>query len=373
MPLAVRLRSLQFLLVFALAFGLAGCGGGSTSSTTSTQPATLGETVDAVAKTAMLQQHIPGMTVALGKSGQLLYVGAYGVSDTGTSQATQPGTIFEIGSITKQFTAALIMQLQERGKLNVDDSIDLYLSEYAFPPVITLRMLLTHTSGLPNYTTFPQINGWSLGGVSESTVLTAISQTPLDFPPGTQWSYSNSNYFLLGAIIEKVTGQTYEANLQQHIFQPLGLTNTYYSLPPVAQSATGYMSDGSVATLANRSASFAAGALSSNVFDLIAWDNALIHGKVVSPASFTAMTTSSGFTMPGGGTYGFGLAMRTFNNRPVIWHNGAIWGFTAETEVFLDSGFSVVVLTNSFGANPDIVVNQVINSVCNSEQLSSNC
>ena len=332
--------------------------------------------MDTVANQEM-QLGIPGMTVALAKEGTILYVQKYGLANLNTNQATDTDTIFEIGSITKQFTAALIMKLQEQGKLHVDDSVDAYLGEYNFPSAITLRMLLTHTSGLANYTSFPAYPNWAANGVSEPTLLTAVSQASLLFQPGTQWSYSNSNYFLLGAIIEKVTGESYEANLEQSIFQPLKLTNTYFSLPPPTQSATGYTLGPTgrqiPALIVNRSAPFAAGALSSNAYDLVAWDNALINGKVVSPASFAAMITPNGLPMVGGGSYGFGLGLRPFNNRPTIWHNGLINGFTAETDVILDSGFAVVVLINSDSADADGVTTKIMSIVCNSAQLSANC
>src|ERR1700746_1904209 len=112
------------------------------------------------------------------------------------------------------------------------------------------------------------------------------------------------------------------------------------------------------------------GALSSNIYDLLAWDNALIHGKVVSSASFSAMTTPNGFQIPGGGSYGFGLALSTFGGWPMIWHNGQIGGFAAETAIFLDTGFSVVVLTNDQDADPDTVVLKLMSAVCNSSQPS---
>jgi CubicO group peptidase (beta-lactamase class C family) len=363
------------LVSVAMALALVGCGGSSVPSPPQ-QQGSLAATVDSVAQAAMQQQGMPGMTVALAKKGTMLYVQGYGVSDLNTRQPTPPNAIFEIGSMTKQFTAALIMKLQERGQLHVDDSIATYLPEYNFPSAITLRMMLTHTSGLANFTDFPQLGDWVRNGVSEATVLTAVSQAPLQFLPGTQYSYSNSNFFALGTIIEKLTGQSYMADLDQYIFRPLGLKNTYYSLPPAGQSATGYASNGSglvPAILWDRSAAFAAGALSSNVYDLVAWDNALISGKVVSPASFKAMTTSNGFQIAAGGSYGFGLALWTFHNRPIIWHDGQIGGFTTETAVFLDSGFAVVVLTNDQDANPDAVILNIMNAVCNSSQLAGNC
>ncbi len=236
-------RACLLLISIAITLASAACG---TSSTPPSQQTSLASNVDEVVRTAMQQQGFPGATVALAKNGAMLYVQGYGVSDLTTTQTAQPSTIFEIGSITKQFTAALIMKLQEQGHLHVDDSIASYLPEYDFPSAITLRMMLTHTSGLADFTNFPQIGDWVRNGVSEATLLTAVSQAPLQFQPGTQYAYSNSNFFALGTIIEKLTGQSYAADLDRYIFQPLGLTNTYYSLPPSAQSATGYTNNGSV-------------------------------------------------------------------------------------------------------------------------------
>ncbi len=356
---------------------MVGCGGSTGSAPPPPQQqASLPTTVDGVVQAAMQQSGVPGMTVALAKNGAMLYVQGYGVSDLTTRQATQPNVIFEIGSITKQFTAALIMKLQEQGQLHVDDSITMYLPEYNFPAAITIRMMLTHTSGLADFTNFPQLGDWVRNGVSEATVLTAVSQAPLQFQPGSQYSYSSSNFFALGTIIEKLTGQSYADNLNQSIFQPLGLMNTYYPLPPAGQSATGYTNNGSglgPAILWDRSAAFAAGALSSNVYDLVTWDNALMNGRVVSPASFKAMTTSNGFVDSGGNSYGFGLALSKFNNRPVMWHSGQIGGFYTENSVLLDSGFAVVLLTNDQDVDTDPVVLKIMNAVCNSSQLSGNC
>lgn len=360
-----------------LAVGLTGCGGSGSTAAAPPPQQTLGGLVDPLASAAMKQQGIPGMTVALAKNGTMLYAQAYGDSDTATGATAQTSTIFEIGSITKQFTAALIMKLQEQGALHVDDSIQTYLPEYKFPSGITLRMLMNHTSGLANYTGFTQYPSWQMNGVSEQTILTTVSQMPLLFPPGTQWSYSNSNYFALGAIIEKLTGQSYADNLTQQIFQPLGLANTYFSLPPPTQSAIGYTVNGTggitAAPVCDRSTAFAAGALSSNVSDLVAWDNALISGKVVSLASFQAMTTPVSSSIPGGGSYGFGLVLGTFDNHPTIAHDGAINGFTADNNVFLDSGLAVVVLTNSDGANPDAIATTIMVAVCTSSQFGSDC
>lgn len=359
------------LITLALVLGLGGCGG---SSSPSSQPAALNDTVDRLAQ-AEIQSGVPGMTVALAKKGTILYAKGYGVTDISTRTPADPTIVFEIGSITKQFTAALIMKLQEQGHLQVDDSVAKYLPAYGFPPAITIRMLLTHTSGLADFTNFPDFGQWVLHGISEPAALTEIAGAGLQFPPGTQWAYSNSNYYLLGSVIEQLTSQSYSDNLNQLIFQPLALQNTYYAVPPANSSATGYTNNGSglvTAIVWDRSAAFAAGALSSNVYDLVKWDNALFSGQVVSPASFQQMTTPDGFTQ-NGFSYGFGLAISTFNNRTLVWHNGQIGGFTAENAVFLDDGFTVIVLTNDQEYNTDQFILKVMNAVCDSSQLASNC
>lgn len=359
-----------FLLVIAISFS--GC---SASPAPSNQQPTIESTVDEAVKVYVLRSGVPGVTVDLAQNGNTIYAQGYGYSDVSTKQAAKPTDIFEIGSITKQFTAAIIMKLQEQGKLHVDDSMSTYLPQYGFPSAITLRMLLTHTSGLANYTSFSQFPDWSANGVPEATVLTAVSQAPLQFTPGTAYSYSNSNYFALGGIIEVVTGQSYESNLDQDIFQPLGLQNTYYELPPAALAATGYdNSSGPLEPVTpwTRSSAFAAGAMSANVYDLVTWENALMHGQVVSPASFKEMTTSNGF-VSNGQSYGFGLVLQTYNGHPVMWHNGGIAGFLTQELVFLDSGVTLAEFANldTIDLNSGFVM--ILNAVCSSAQLSGTC
>jgi D-alanyl-D-alanine carboxypeptidase len=369
-----HLRPSGSLLVTAIL--LSGCSSSpGPSSPPSDQQPTIASTVDQAVKSYVMSSGTPGATVGLAQNGKMIYAQGYGYSDVATHQATKASDIFEIGSITKQFTAAIIMNLQQQGKLNVDDSMATYLPQYGFPSAITLRMLLTHTSGLANYTSFAQYNEWAANGASESTVLTAVSQAPLLFTPGTEYSYSNSNYFALGAIIEAVTSLSYESNLDQYIFRPLALQNTYFELPPAALAATGY--DNSTGTLEPvtptvRSVPFAAGALSTNVYDLVTWENGLMHGQVVTPASFKEMTTSNGF-VSNGQSYGFGLVLQLFNGRPIMWHDGGIPGFLSQEAVFLDSGVTLVEFANldTIDLNSGFV--STLNAVCNSAQLSATC
>jgi D-alanyl-D-alanine carboxypeptidase len=370
-----RLRLLVSLLIFAIILGAGACASSNHSSPSSNPPPLLSATIDNLVQSEIKQSGVPAIDVALAKKGTILYAHGYGLSNISADLPAQPDTIFEIGSITKQFTAALIMKLQEKGLLHVDDSIAPYLPQYGFPAAITIRMLLTHTSGLADFTNFSDFGQWVTNGVAEPVVLAQISQAALQFKPGTQYTYSNSNFYLLGSIIENLTGQSYAANLDQYIFHPLGLQDTYYDLPPANLAAAGYANSGAgliPAIIWDRSAAFAAGALSSNVYDLVAWDNALMSGQVVSSASFQQMTTSNGF-FQNGFSYGFGLALTTYSSRPIMWHAGQIGGFYTENVVFLDNGFTLVVLTNDQGYDTDPFVFKILNAVCGSSQLDGNC
>lgn len=363
------------LVVPLIALVLSACGGSSSGH--SSNSSTLAQAVDGAVQSSMQEFSVPGISVELAKQGSLLYARGYGEADLASAQPAQTSTIFEIGSITKQFTAALIMQLQEQQLLHVDDPLANYLPEYQFPAGITLRRMLNHTSGLADFTNFAQFGDWVRNGVSESTALTAIAQAGLQFQPGTQYQYSNSNYFVLGTIIERLTHQPYAAELQQAIFTPLGLHATYYALPPASVAASGYANNGSAigpAVIWDRSAAFAAGAMSSDVADLVAWDHALVSGAVVSQQSFQEMIKPNGFAIDGqGDSYGFGLALSKYNNRPLIWHSGQIGGFTGENVVFLDNQFTLVVLTNDQDFNTDPLIYKILNAVCGSPGLSSNC
>jgi D-alanyl-D-alanine carboxypeptidase len=370
-----RRRLLVSLLIFAIILGAGACASSNHSSPSSNPPPLLSATIDNLVQLEIKQSGVPAIDVALAKKGTILYAHGYGLSNISADLPAQRDTIFEIGSITKQFTAALIMKLQEKGLLHVDDSIAPYLPQYGFPAAITIRMLLTHTSGLADFTNFSDFGQWVTNGVAEPVVLAQISQAALQFKPGTQYTYSNSNFYLLGSIIENLTGQSYAANLDQYIFHPLGLQDTYYDLPPANLAAAGYANSGAgliPAIIWDRSAAFAAGALSSNVYDLVAWDNALMSGQVVSPASFQQMTTSNGF-FQNGFSYGFGLALTTYNSRPIMWHAGQIGGFYTENVVFLDNGFTLVVLTNDQDYDTDPFVFKILNAVCGSSQLDGNC
>jgi D-alanyl-D-alanine carboxypeptidase len=362
--------------------GLIACGGSSShyscpplpSSTASSRG--LASVVDPLIAGEMKAQSLVGVAVAVAKNGTILYTQGYGYANLDTCLPVQPSMDFQIGSVTKQFTAAAVLQLQNAGKLNIDDPAVTYLPSYAIDPRITLRMLLTQTSGLQNYLDFPEASSW-FNGVSEQTVLTQIAQAPLLFTPGTYYAYSNSNYFVLGSVIEEVSSVTYPSYMAANIVQPLGLNNTSYLQP--AGAASPYTQGPSPGAIPDPSLYFSAGALWSNVQDLAIWDAALLNGKVIPPAWFTVMVTPSGTPMyPQGGSspYAMGWVLGTEEGHPFVWHNGETAAFTSFNSVFLDDGFSVIVLTNMPVKEDTPLLNlgqELMQGICSSSATAGNC
>ena len=374
---------LLFGALLSAGYGLIACGGSSrhTSScpplgATTSASGSLALVVDPLIASEMKAQALLGAAVAIAKNGTILYTQGYGYANLDACLPVQPSMDFQIGSLTKQFTAAAVLQLQNAGKLNIDDPLTNYLPRYSFDPRLTLRMLLTQTSGLQNYLDFPDVNSW-VNGVGEPTVLTQIAQAPLLFSPGSYYAYSNSNYFVLGSVIEAVSFETYPNYMASNIFQPVGLSNTYYLEP--AGSASPYTQGPSPGIIPDPSLYFSAGALWSNVQDLAAWDAALLNGRVIPPALFTLMVTPSGLPMyPQGGPspYAMGWVQATEAGHPLAWHNGETLAYTAFNGVFLDDGFSVIVLTN-MPVNEDTpllnLAEQLMQGICTSSTTAGNC
>jgi CubicO group peptidase (beta-lactamase class C family) len=260
-------------------------------------------------------------------------------------------TKFRIGSVTKQFTAAAILLLEERGKLQVDDPIAKHISGVpaAWQP-ITLRHLLNHTSGVPNFTGLPKYKEWKISGLPASLLLEQVRDLPLDFEPGTKYKYSNTGYVLLGWVAELASGQTYREFVQKNIFEPLGMTASGYDsgVAIIPQRAAGY--DVGAVGLRKRNANYidmrtpgGAGALYSTTGDLLKWTRALFGGKLLKPASLEKMTT------PAKGDYAFGLLVGTKDGRKRITHAGGIDGFGSFLAYFPETEVTIVVLSNVEG------------------------
>ena len=297
-------------------------------------------------------------TVLVAEKGQVIFKKGYGMANMEWDIANAPDTKFRLGSITKQFTAMLIMQLVEKGKLTLTGKITDYLPDYpkATGDKITIHHLLTHTSGIPNYTGFPKFfETQSRDPYTPETFTKEFADRPLDFEPGSKFSYSNSGYFLLGVIIEKVTSKSYADVLKENILAPLKLTDTGYDLfsPILPKRATGYekKSTGYAnAPYLDMSIPYAAGSLYSTVEDLYRWDQALYTDKLLSATGKTTMYTP----YLDGYAYGWGVSNvkvgQLNDSLLVIGHGGGINGFNTLISRLPKDRQLVVLLNNTGGA-----------------------
>jgi len=313
--------------------------------------------VDSVANAAVNEHRTPGVSIAIVKNGRTILAKGYGYADLENDVPATPETVFRIGSVTKQFTAAAIMRLAEQGKLSLDDTLQKFVP--TFPSQgnrVTVRHLLNHTSGIKNYT--------GLGAkwqrvmrldLAPDSMVALFANEPFDFKPGDAWMYDNSGYFLLGMIVEKVSGKTYGQYLQDEFFTPLGLKGTSYceQSPIIKRRAQGYSPkppSGFVnAAPLSMTQPYAAGSLCSTVNDLAAWTIALSSGKVVSAESYKRMTTPETLNNGKPLTYGYGLGTGTLGGHRQISHNGGINGFISELHHYPDDSVITVVLTNVEG------------------------
>lgn len=355
-------------LFLLLTFLLTACGTVMTTPHPS-QSLSLASQVDTSLTRDVEDEQFSG-SVLIARAGKVLFSKGYGMADWGQHVPNTPHTEFRIGSLTKQFTAMAILLLQERGKLHVQDHICLYVPHCpaAWQP-ITIHHLLTHTSGIPNYTDVSDFD-FTQPATPEQLIAHFIDK-PLAFQPGTQYSYSNSGYVVLGYIIERVTGEPYALFLQHTIFTPLQMRNTGYDQnhPPLPEHATGYQDWQYVpfaelvkAQYIDMSWPFAAGGLYSTVEDLYRWTQALSTTVLVSQKSLDAMFTpyisicpSAGCSGPffesAGYGYGWIIATEQAPYRQVIWHNGSMPGFKAYIGLYSASKTTIIVLSNLASTN----------------------
>ncbi len=285
--------------------------------------------------------------ILVARDGKVLVSKGYGMADVENDVPNTPETKFRIGSLTKQFTAASILLLQERGKLSVQDSVCKYVAPCpeAWQPV-TIHHLLSHTAGVPDFTGFPDYQKTMRQPAPVESLITRFRDLPLEFKPGENWKYSNSGYVLLGHVVEKVSGKTYENFLRENIFEPLKMTSTGYdhAAEVVKRRARGYAPgpDGSFinASYLDMSIPFAAGGLYSTVGDLYLWDQALYGEKILKKSSLDAMFTAVR------NDYGYGYRVNKLFNRRHATHGGGIEGFRTSIDRFPDDRLTVIVLSN---------------------------
>jgi D-alanyl-D-alanine carboxypeptidase len=295
----------------------------------------------------------PGGTVIAVKDGKVVYRKGYGMANLELGVANQPEMVFRLGSITKQFTAVAILMLADQGKLSITDEITKYLPD--FPTQghkITIEHLLTHTSGVKNYTALPEWLGLWRKDMSLTELIALFKDKPLDFAPGEKWSYSNSGYVLLGAIVEKASGESYQDFVEKRIFAPLGMKHSYYDTTAkiIPGRAEGYSrgKDGwANCAYLSMSQPHAAGSLASSVDDMAIWDASLYTEKLLKQEWLKKAWTS--FKLNNGKltNYGYGWGVSSYDGHRLIAHDGGINGFSTSGMRFPDDKVYVAVLTNT--------------------------
>jgi CubicO group peptidase (beta-lactamase class C family) len=300
-------------------------------------------------------------SVLVSQQGKILLSKGYGYANLEWEVPNSTTTKFRLGSITKQFTAASILLLEERGKLKVEDPVKKYMTDApAAWDKITIFHLLTHTSGIPSFTSFPDYHSTEASPATPENLVARFRDKPLEFQPGEKWNYSNSGYVLLGYLIEKISGQSYSEFVQQNIFTPLGMKDSGYdsNSAVIMHRAAGYAprADGPVnAGFVHMTIPFSAGALYSTTEDLLRWEQGLFGGKLLSPASLVKMTT------PFKQDYAFGLAVSTNRGYRVIEHGGGIEGFVTQLSYYPDDKLVVAVLGNLSGRFPEEIAAKLAN------------
>jgi len=327
---SVRARTLVALLVMIPSFGL--CEG---------QPSRLEQIIEP----SVISNLFMG-AVLVTKDGKPLVDKGYGYANLEWRVPDSPTTKFRLGSLTKQFTAVSILLLEERGQLKTDDPVKRYLPDApAAWDKITVFNLLTHTSGIPSFTDFPDYKTSEATPATPEQLMARFRDKPLEFQPGDRWQYSNSGYIVLGNLIEKVSGQHYADFLKKNIFEPLGMADTGYDSNEsiIPRRAQGYSPDEKGprhAGYIDMSIPFSAGALYSTTHDLLRWEEGLFGGKLLSARSLTKMTT------PFKEGYAFGVFVRDEQGHKVVEHGGGIEGFNTHLAYFPDDKIAVVVLAN---------------------------
>jgi CubicO group peptidase (beta-lactamase class C family) len=328
--------------------------------------------IDRFVALEMERQHIPGMAVGIYKDGKIALVKGYGLANVELDVPVKPATIFQSGSVGKQFTAALIMMLVEEGKIGLDDSLPKYFPDApATWRGITIRELMSHTSGLSEYAADSMTKpGGPLDirmDFTEDQFVKLIETLPIEFAPGEGWEYRNTNYLLLGAIIRTVTGKFYGDVLQERIFKPLGMTSTRIisETDIIPNRAAGYqLVTGQLKNQDWVSPSFnttADGALYFNVLDLAKWDAALYGEKLLRRSSFDQMWTVAKLKngQPNAHHYGFAWNIDSINGHRVIEHSGSWQGFETYIARYVDDRVTVVVLMNLGGIDPSTVAHGI--------------
>ena len=346
-------------LLFACFVGAAACVGSLSLSGQSvdTLSPELAARVDRIAAQVLEQTGVPSASVAVVQHGKLVYTHAYGLARLDPRTPATPEMRYSIGSISKQFTATAILLLQEEGKLSLDDAVGKYVPGLTEGDKVTIRQILSHTSGYQDYWPEDYLMTPMRKPESAQQILDTWAKKPLDFEPGTKWQYSNTNFVIAGRIVETITGAPLMDLLTTRIFRPLGMHSVWNSdetklttadATPYIRNALGPLR---VAPKEGRGWMFAAGELAMTAHDLALWDESLIAQSVLKPESYKQMFTEVKLKDGKGTKYGLGVEVTERVGRRSIEHSGEVSGFVSDNEVLVDDGVAVAVLTNQDAVN----------------------
>jgi CubicO group peptidase (beta-lactamase class C family) len=308
--------------------------------------------IDSAVAEVLKKTGAPSASIAIVKDGRPLYRRAYGNARLEPKLAAEPSLRYAVGSISKQFTAAAILLLQQDGKLSLDDKVAEYLPGLTRAQDITIRQLLSHTSGYQDYWPQDYMFPLMLEPVTPEGILDRWARKPLDYEPGAKWQYSNTGYVIAGRIVEKASGKPLFQFLRERIFVPLHMTTVldFDQQPLAAGTVSGYMTYAlgppRLAAASGAGWLFGAGQLAMTTDDLARWDISLMNRSLLSNASYRLLETDTLLTNGVGTQYGLGVNVELENERRKIAHGGEVSGFTAENAVYPDDRAAIIVLVN---------------------------
>jgi len=362
------LRTFRLAFAASLLLGNGGVVAAQQAAGTAPSRATLVARLDSLAADYLVQTPATALTIAVVNKGDTLLLKGYGERDRAKHLPADAATVYRIGSITKQFTAAEVLRLVEKGSVKLDDPITKYLPQYPQWKGVTVRQLLNHTSGIHSYTSSEEWRKHWTEDLTPAALIGFVAKDTMDFAPGTKWRYNNTGYMLLGLLLEKVTNQPYATLLQREVFGPLGMKSAAYcpTKPTDAAYAVGYTREGSgfnVAPELSMTHPYAAGALCMSVPDYLEWQHALMSGHIVKPATLALMFGPESLANGEKTGYGMGLAPGNVAGHADIQHGGSINGFSTQQFWFPADSLSIVTFVNTDGADPDWLVSNVANAV----------
>lgn len=312
--------------------------------------------VDAIARTALAQTGVPSASVAIVLHGEIAYTHGYGDARLGSGstpeEAAEPSMRYSVGSISKQFTAAAILLLEQQGKLTLDDPVSKYLPDLTRASEVTIRMLLSHTSGYQDYWPEDYLMPPMFQPTTAQHIMDTWAKKPLDFDPGTKWQYSNTNYVIAGKIVEMVSGEPLMQFLEEQVFHPLGMKEVWNSdLTKLGDTdAEGYtryaLGPLRPSPKEGRGWMFAAGELAMPAYDLAQWDISVMNRSLLQPKSYDEMFTSVKLKDGSDPHYALGMSTGDISGHGFLEHSGEVMGFTSDNFVFPGDKLAIAVLTN---------------------------